>query len=175
MAQPRRVIAWVRLFRCVSGIDSGGPKEISTRKPRRKKCFLSLSLVAGEGKPASSRRVCSATAQERECGMGTAGAENSRELDGVSGGYRAQLRVRHRPGVGSQAIHRSVLLRERLRERRAVYEVLMQNLVQLGVRNAELPAPDRNHASDGGGSERVSQLVPTYHSGRGHDHQAIRP
>jgi hypothetical protein len=42
-----------------------------------------------------------------------------------------------------------VLTRERLRERAAVREVSMQDLVQLGMRHAQLPAADRRHTFNG--------------------------
>ena len=51
----------------------------------------------------------------------------------------------------------------------------MQNLCQLGVRDAELPAPDRRHTSDGGVIERVAKGVSADHSGRAHDYKALWP
>src|ERR1700741_3592927 len=51
---------------------------------------------------------------------------------------------------------RCVLTREHLCECGAVREVLTDNLSQLGVREAEPPAPDRCHNSDGGALERIA-------------------
>src|SRR5580693_9855673 len=49
----------------------------------------------------------------------------------------------------------------------------MQNFMQLGVRDAEFPAPDRRRGSDGGVFERIAQSVSTNHSSRAHDYQAL--
>src|SRR6266478_7492519 len=49
----------------------------------------------------------------------------------------------------------------------------MRNLCQLGMRNAELPAPDRHHTSDGGVLERVAKGVSADHSCRANDHKAL--
>ena len=92
---------------------------------------LRLSWPTSEGKPASSRRGRAAPAQERERGVRTAVTKNSRELDRVVGGYDTQLLVRHRPGVGPQAIDHRVLVRDFLCERGTLCEVLMQNLFQM--------------------------------------------
>jgi hypothetical protein len=93
--------------------------------------------------------------------------ENSRELNRVVHGYRPEFRVRHRSGICTQAKDCSVLSGERLRECRAVREVSVHNLVQLGMRNVELPANDRRRRLDGGMLERIAKGVSTDHSRRG--------
>jgi hypothetical protein len=45
-------------------VDVRRSEDVNARKPRRKQCLLGLSLVAREGKPASSRWVCAVSAQE---------------------------------------------------------------------------------------------------------------
>lgn len=55
-------------------------------------------------------------------------AENSRELDCVVHGYRAEFCVRYRAGISTQAKQRCTLTRERLRQCGAVREISMQNL-----------------------------------------------
>jgi hypothetical protein len=52
-------------------------------------------------------------------------------------------------------------------------EVLMHNFMQLAVRDAEFPAPNRRRASNGGLFERIAKSVSTNHSGRAHDYQAL--
>jgi hypothetical protein len=74
--------------------------------------------------------------------------ENSREFDRVVHCYPAELRIRYRPGVCTQAKDRCVLIREYLREWRAVREFLMENPHQLGVRDADLSAPDGRRTSN---------------------------
>src|ERR1700756_244807 len=49
----------------------------------------------------------------------------------------------------------------------------MHNFMQLGVRDAEFPAPNRRRASDGGVFERITKSVSTNHSSRAHDYQAL--
>src|ERR1700747_2626123 len=49
----------------------------------------------------------------------------------------------------------------------------MHNFMQLGVRDAEFPAPNRRRASDGGVFERIAKSVSTNHSSRAHDYQAL--
>jgi len=73
--------------------------------------------------------------------------ENSRELDRVIDGYPAELRVGHRVCISAQAKDSGILIRERLRECGAVGEVLVQNLLQLGMRDAQPFAPDSRHSS----------------------------
>jgi hypothetical protein len=51
----------------------------------------------------------------------------------------------------------------------------MQNLFQLGVRDADLPAPDRRRMSDGGMLERTAKRVSTDHPSRAHDYNACLP
>jgi hypothetical protein len=133
-----------------------------------------IALVACEAQPASSCRVRSTPAQQGKRRVGATPAQHSRELDRVVHGDPAQLRVRHRPGVCAQAKDRCVLTGERLRECGAVREVPMQNLLQLGVRVAELPAPERRHTFNGGVLECVAKSVATDHSRRAHDDQALR-
>ena len=73
-----------------------------------------------------------------------------RELERVVHGYRAELCVRHRPGVRAQAKERCVLIRQRLRKCRAVSKVSMENLYELRVQDADWPAPNRSHMSNRG-------------------------
>jgi hypothetical protein len=65
------------------------------------------------------------------------------------------------------------LTREHLRERGAVRKVWMQNLCQLGMRDAELPAPDRCRTSDGGVLYRVTKALSADHSRRAHDYKGL--
>src|SRR5258708_3976163 len=67
------------------------------------------------------------------------------ELDRVVHGYLAKHCVRHYPGIGADAIDRCVLTREWLCECGAIREVSMYDLLQLRVRNAELPASYGRH------------------------------
>jgi len=97
--------------------------------------------------------------------------ENSRELDRVVHGYRAKLGVRHRSGICAQAKDRCVLTGERLRECGAVREVSVQNLFQLGVRDAEVLASDSRHSFDGVVSQRTAKGVSADHSGRAHNNK----
>jgi hypothetical protein len=114
------------------GITSG-PEDVNAGKPRRKQRVLGLSFVARESQPASSSRVRAAAAQKGK-GCSRAGdMENPRERDCVFHGDLAELHIRHRPRVRAQTKDRRVLARERVRECRAVREVWMQNLLQLGV------------------------------------------
>jgi hypothetical protein len=82
--------------------------------------------------------------------------ENSRECNGLINRYGTEFCIRHDAGIGTQAKYRCVLTRGHLCECGAVREVLMDNLSQLGVREAEPPAPDRCHNSDGGALERIA-------------------
>ena len=59
--------------------------------------------------------------------------ENARELDGVVHDGFAELRLRYRPRIRTEAKDRCVLIRKRLRECGAVSKVLMQDFFQLGV------------------------------------------
>src|SRR6476659_1621957 len=95
--------------------------------------------------------------------------KNSCELYRVVHCYRTELCVRYRPGIRTQAKDRCVLVREHLREYRAVGEVLMENLVQLGMRDADLSAPDGRRTSNGGVLKRISKRVSTDHSSSTHD------
>jgi len=45
----------------------------------------------------------------------------------------------------------------------------MQNLFQLGVRDAELAPPDRRHGPDGGVVEGIAQGATANHSRPAHD------
>jgi hypothetical protein len=76
--------------------------------------------------------------------------ENARELDRVVDSDLAEFRIRYRTRIRTEAKDRRVLTRKRLRERGAVREVSMQNLVELGMRDAKLPAADRHHTSNRG-------------------------
>src|SRR5580692_2533311 len=49
----------------------------------------------------------------------------------------------------------------------------MHNFMQLGVRDAEFPAPNRRRAFDGGVFEPIAKSVSTNHSSRAHDYQAL--
>src|SRR5882672_4329879 len=105
--------------------------------------------------------------------MGAAASENSGELDRVVHGYRAERRVCHRPRIRSKAKDRGVLIREHLRERRAVSEIGMQDLVELGMRDPEPPAADRRHALDVRVLERVAKGASADHPGRANDDEAL--
>src|SRR6478736_4178327 len=99
--------------------------------------------------------------------------KNSCELYRVVQCYRTELCVRYRPGVRTQAKDRCVRIREHLRECRAISEVLMDNLIQLGMRDTDLSPPDGRHTSNGGVSERISKRASTDHSGRTHDDKVL--
>jgi hypothetical protein len=62
-----------------------------------------------------------------------------------------------------------VLTRERVLECGAVREVSIQNVHQLGVRDAELPASDSGYTFDGRAVERAAEGVSSDHSARAHD------
>jgi hypothetical protein len=49
----------------------------------------------------------------------------------------------------------------------------MQNLCQLGVREAKLPAADSRHTSNGGVVERVAKGVSADHSRRADDYKTF--
>src|ERR1700751_6411259 len=49
----------------------------------------------------------------------------------------------------------------------------MHDFMQLGVREAEFPAPNRRRASDVGVFERIAKSVSTDHSSRAHDYQTL--
>jgi hypothetical protein len=59
--------------------------------------------------------------------------ENSRELDGIVHGYRAKLGIRHRSCIGTKAKDRCIMTRDHLPKGRTVREVLVHNLIQLGM------------------------------------------
>ena len=99
--------------------------------------------------------------------------ENSRELDRVIHGYPAELCVRHCACIDAQAKDSGILIRERLRQGGAVGEVLVQNLLQLGVRDAQPLAPDGSHRSDGGVIECIAKGISADHSSRSHDHNTL--
>src|ERR1700757_5110298 len=48
----------------------------------------------------------------------------------------------------------------------------MQNFFQLGVRDAEISAPDSRHTSDDGVFERIANGVSANHPSRAHNYQA---
>jgi hypothetical protein len=99
--------------------------------------------------------------------------ENSRELDRVVHGYRTELRIWHRAGISAQAKDGGVLTQESFRECGAIREVLMQNLSQLGVRDAELPAADSGHTADGRMVKCVTKSVATDHSTPADDYNPL--
>src|SRR5579863_6507235 len=99
--------------------------------------------------------------------------ENSCELDRVVDCYRAEFCVRYRPGIRTKAEDRCVLIREHLRERRAVSEVSMENLLQLGMHDTERSAPDGRRTSNGGVFKSVSKRVSTDHPSRAHDNEVL--
>src|ERR1700756_2764105 len=169
----QQAIAEIRLLPRRHRIDVCRAKEIDLRETGRAQRVLGLSLVAFEGHPTPSRRICATPAQECERRVGTAAAENSRECDRVVHGYRAELCVRYRPGVCAHAKDRCMLIREHLRECRAVGEVLMENLLQLGMRDPDLPAPYGSHMSNGGVIENVVERVSTDHSRRAYDREVL--
>jgi hypothetical protein len=107
-------------------------------------------LCSVRGYPTSSRRVRATPAQKSERGGGADVTENPREFDCVVHRYCAELCIRYRPGIGTQAEDRCMLIREQLREFRAVGEILMDKLIELGIRDADLSAPDRRRTSNGG-------------------------
>src|ERR1700722_6536190 len=153
--QPKRgvdraqeTIVEIRLLPWPHGIDVCGPKDVHPREPCSEERLLCLSLMACEGHPTSASRVRALTAQKLECRLRAASTENSRELDGVSHGDCAELSIRHRSGICAQTKDCRVLTEKRLRECRAVREVLVKNLFQLGVRDAEVLASDRRHSFD---------------------------
>src|ERR1700757_4921518 len=49
----------------------------------------------------------------------------------------------------------------------------MHNFMQLGVRNAEFPTPNRRRASDGGVFERIAEGVTAHHSCSAHDYKPL--
>jgi len=126
-----------------------------------------------EGDPTSSRRVRATAAQEGERSVGVAAMEHSRKLDRVVHCYRAELCVRYRSGIRTQAEDRCVLLREHLRECRAGGEVLMENLFQLGMRDTDPSAPDGRRTSNGGVLKGTSKRATTDHSSRAHDNKVL--
>ena len=54
-----------------------------------------------------------------------------------------------------------------------VYELLMDNLIQLGMRDTDLSPPDGRHTSNGGMVQRIAKSVAADHSGRTHDYQTF--
>jgi hypothetical protein len=80
----------------------------------------------------------------------------------------------HFPGVRPQAEHGAILTRERRREHGTVREARMKHLLQFGVRDADLPAPDGRHNCDSRVLEGVTKSVSTDHSGRADDDRALR-
>src|SRR5260370_39013639 len=87
--------------------------------------------------------------------------ENSCEFDRDVHCYRAELCVRYRPGIRTQAKDCCLLICEHLRECRAISEVLMDNLIQLGMRDTDLSPPDVRHTSNGGrGTRRFHPHFP---------------
>src|SRR5882762_11830588 len=99
--------------------------------------------------------------------------ENSRDLDCVVDGYPAEVRFRDRTRIRAQGKDRCVLIRKHPRERRTVCEVSMQNLCQLGMRNAELPAPDRRYTADSRILKRAAQGVSADHPRCAHNYKAL--
>jgi len=79
---------------------------------------------------------------------GNPAAEHSSKLDRVVHGDSAELRVRHRAGVGAQTKDRSVVARERPGECGAVREVLMEHLVQFRVAESRRLTADRGRSSN---------------------------
>src|SRR6202007_2078072 len=53
-----------------------------------------------------------------------------------------------------------------------VGKVSMQDLFQLGVRDADISAPDSRHTSDDGVLERIAKGVSANHPSRAHNYQA---
>src|ERR1700692_1637767 len=98
--------------------------------------------------------------------------ENSSKLDCVIHGCRTEFRVRDRTRILAQAKDCCVLTQERLRECGAVREVSMLNLRELGMRDADLLAPNRRHTSDSGVLECVAKCVSADHSSRANDYDA---
>ena len=98
----QEAIAEIGLPARLDGVDVRGAKDVHARKSCRGQCLLGLTLISGEGHPASARRIRAAPAQERECRVGTAGAEHSRELGRVVHRDPAEFRVRHCAGVSTQ-------------------------------------------------------------------------
>src|SRR4029077_10102880 len=88
-------------------------------------------------------------------------------------GYCAEFRVRHRSGVDAEAKDSRVLTRERHIECRTVREVSMQNLDELGMRDADVAAPDRRHASDSGILKRIAKGISADHSCGADDCKAL--
>ena len=76
--------------------------------------------------------------------------ENSCKLNRVIYGYGAELCVPHGRGIGAQAKNACVLTRDYPSECGTVRKILMQDLVKLGMRDAQLPASDSRYALDGG-------------------------
>src|SRR5579872_7341595 len=99
--------------------------------------------------------------------------ENSRELDGVVHGYRAKLGIRHRSGIGAKTKDRCILTGDRLPKGRTVREVLVHNLIQLGMGEVELPPNDCRRDFDSWMFQRVAKSVSTNHSCRAHDYKAF--
>jgi hypothetical protein len=62
-------------------------------------------------------------------------------------------------GICAEAKDRRVLTRERVRERGAVCEIRVQNLLQFGVRDVKHPPSDCCHKSDIGMTERVAEGI----------------
>jgi hypothetical protein len=139
------------------------------RKASREECVLGLSFVTRKSQSTSSRRVRATPTQERKRSSRAAAAENSRELDRIVHGYPTEFRVWHGAGVRSKAKNSGALIRENLGECGAIREVLVQNLSQLGVRDAEFLAPDSGHISDAGMVKCVTKSVAADHSSRAHD------
>jgi hypothetical protein len=96
----------------------------------------------------------------------TASITSSLDLRGVLRAIASKIReVVHADGVavslpdiasGIALLTSPELTGEFLREYGAVREVWMQNLFQLGVRDAQLPAPNSSHTCNGGVLERVA-------------------
>src|SRR5579863_3951349 len=166
-------VAEIRLLPRLDRVDIGRSKYIDVGEPRGQQRVFGFSLIACEGHPASSRRVRAVPAQERECRVGAAAVENARELDGVVNSDLAEFRVRYGPGIRTEAKNRRGLIRKHLRECGAVSEVWMQNLCQLGMRYAKLPAPDRRHTFNSGMVERVAKGVAADHSRRAHHYDTV--
>jgi hypothetical protein len=88
-----------------------------------------------------------------------AGAESLRELNGIVHRYHAKFSVGHSTGICSQAKDDGILSRKLLSECGAVREVSMNNLFQLGMRNAKFSASNSCHVSNDGMLKRVAKRV----------------
>jgi len=128
-----QTVAEIRFLTRFYGINVGWSKDVNLRESRSQERILRLTLMTSKRGSAPASGVCTSATQERERISRAASVEDSRKLDRVVDGNRAEFFVRNGSSVGAETEDSCVLTSERLGECGTVREISVRHFNELGM------------------------------------------